>query len=209
MAPRPHRQRGQEQAVGAVPGPAGDAALDLERLVATGFLQVGPKPVVMRDKRQMLLDIADEQLSTTTIALLGLTVGCARCHDHKFDPIPTEDYYSLAGIFTSTHVMHDMAADSMWIEPEVPGPDGEVIRVMAVRDQPQAANLRIHLRGNYRTLGAEAPRRFLQIIAGENHSAIKTKASGRLELARWIEEEIPDYAVENPYYFVRNGDARV
>ncbi|MEE3372364.1 MAG: DUF1553 domain-containing protein [Planctomycetota bacterium] len=178
-----------EQLAGDLLPQTGDAALDLERLVATGFLQVGPKPVVMRDKRQMLLDIADEQLSTTTIALLGLTVGCARCHDHKFDPIPTEDYYSLAGIFTSTHVMHDMAADSMWIEPEVPGPDGEVIRVMAVRDQPQAANLRIHLRGNYRTLGAEAPRRFLQIIAGENHSAIETKASGRLELARWIADE--------------------
>lgn len=178
-----------EQLAGDLLPQTGNAAIDLQRLVATGFLQVGPKPVVMRDKRQMLLDIADEQLSTTTIALLGLTVGCARCHDHKFDPIPTEDYYSLAGIFMSTHVMHDMAADSMWIEPEVAGPDGEVIRVMAVRDQPQAANLRIHLRGNYRTLGAEAPRRFLQIIAGENHQAIETKASGRLELARWIADK--------------------
>lgn len=178
-----------EQLAGDLLPSTGDAAIDLERMVATGFLQVGPKPVVMRDKRQMLLDIADEQLSTTTIALLGLTVGCARCHDHKFDPIPTEDYYSLAGIFMSTHVMHDMAADSMWIEPEVAGSGGEVIRVMAVRDQPQPANLRIHLRGNYQTLGAEAPRRFLQIIAGENHPAIETKASGRLELARWIADK--------------------
>ena len=175
-----------EQLAGDLLPQTGDVAIDLQQLVATGFLQVGPKPVVMRDKRQMLLDIADEQLSTTSIAFLGLTVGCARCHDHKFDPIPTKDYYSLAGIFMSTHVMHDMAADSMWIEPEVPGPDGQVIRVMAVQDQPTAANLRIHLRGNYRTLGDEAPRRFLQIVAGDNHRAIETTGSGRLELARWI-----------------------
>lgn len=175
-----------EQLAGDLLPKTGDVAVDMRRLIATGFLQVGPKPVVMRDKQQMLLDIADEQLSTTGVAFLGLSLGCARCHSHKFDPIPIDDYYSLAGIFTSTHVMLDDAADSMWIEPEVAGPNGDVVRVMAVADFPEAKNLRVHLRGNYRTLGDEVPRRFLQIVAGEDHAAIETAGSGRLELARWI-----------------------
>ena len=73
-----------------------------ENLIATGFLAIGPKGLNERSPRQFALDLADEQIDTTTQAILGLTVSCARCHDHKFDPIPTADYYSLAGIFLST-----------------------------------------------------------------------------------------------------------
>ena len=73
-----------------------------ENLIATGFLAIGPKNLNERDPRQFALDLADEQIDTTTQAILGLTVSCARCHDHKFDPIPTTDYYSLAGIFLNT-----------------------------------------------------------------------------------------------------------
>ncbi|MCH2129165.1 MAG: DUF1553 domain-containing protein [Pirellulaceae bacterium] len=175
-----------EQLAGDLLPKTNDVALDYEQLVATGFLQVGPKPVVMRDKRQMLLDIADEQLHTSGVAFLGLTIGCARCHDHKFDPIPTKDYYSLAGIFASTRVMRDHVADSMWIETEVPGPDGQPAKLMTVRDFPNPRDLRIHHRGSYRTLGGIAPRRFLQVIAGVDHQPIQAEGSGRLELAQWI-----------------------
>ena len=73
-----------------------------ENLIATGFLAIGPKGLNERSPRQFALDLADEQIDTTTQAILGLTVSCARCHDHKSDPIPTSDYYSLAGIFLST-----------------------------------------------------------------------------------------------------------
>jgi len=175
-----------EQLAGDLLPQTDNPASDYNRIVATGFLQVGTKPVVMRDKRQMLLDIADEQLSTTGIAFMGLTLGCARCHDHKFDPIPTADYYAMAGIFTSTHVMADNNPDSMWLEYKVPDADGEPVKVMAVRDLATPANLQVHERGNYRTLGVEAPRRFLSVIAGENHTPIDTAGSGRFELARWI-----------------------
>src|SRR5438552_10478853 len=48
------------------------------------------------------MDLVDEQIDATTTAFMGITVACARCHDHKFDPIPTKDYYALAGIFRST-----------------------------------------------------------------------------------------------------------
>ena len=71
-------------------------------IVATGFLAIGPKPLAQQDRLQMIYDVVDEQIDTTTKAFLGLTVACARCHDHKFDPIPTTDYYGLASIFAST-----------------------------------------------------------------------------------------------------------
>jgi hypothetical protein len=73
--------------------------------IASGFLVVGPKVLLGNDERKQRMEVADEQLDTIGRAILGQTLGCARCHDHKFDPIPTADYYALAGIFTSTNVM--------------------------------------------------------------------------------------------------------
>lgn len=71
-------------------------------LTATGFLALGVKDVNQRFKVRFIMDNVDEQIDTVSRSVLGLTVSCARCHDHKFDPIPVTDYYSLAGIFTST-----------------------------------------------------------------------------------------------------------
>src|ERR1041385_78559 len=64
----------------------------------------------------MEMDIIDEQLDTFGRAVLGLTLGCARCHDHKFDPVSTEDYYGLAGIFKSTKLMTIMKKPRMGFE---------------------------------------------------------------------------------------------
>jgi cytochrome c553 len=76
---------------------------DRDRLVtATGFLALGPKDVNQRFKVRFEMDNVDEQIDAVTRGFLALTVTCARCHDHKFDPVPTADYYALAGIFTST-----------------------------------------------------------------------------------------------------------
>jgi len=73
-----------------------------ELLTATGFLALGVKDVNQRFKVRFVMDNIDEQIDTVSRAFLGLTASCARCHDHKFDPIPTNDYYALAGIFQST-----------------------------------------------------------------------------------------------------------
>jgi len=73
--------------------------------VSAGFLVVGPKVLLGNDDNERRMDVADEQLDTIGRTVLGQTLGCARCHDHKFDPIPTADYYALAGIMTSTQVM--------------------------------------------------------------------------------------------------------
>ncbi len=73
-----------------------------KNLIATSFLALGTKSLNQRNPRQHLMDVVDEQIDTMSQAVLGLTVSCARCHDHKYDPIPTTDYYALAGIFMST-----------------------------------------------------------------------------------------------------------
>jgi cytochrome c553 len=76
---------------------------DRDRLLtATGLLAIGVKDVNQRFEARFQMDNVDDQIDTVTRSTMALTVSCARCHDHKFDPIPTTDYYSLAGIFTST-----------------------------------------------------------------------------------------------------------
>ena len=70
--------------------------------VATGFLALGPKPLAQQDRVKMIYDVVDEQIDVTSKAFLGLTLACARCHDHKFDTLLSRDYYALAGIFASS-----------------------------------------------------------------------------------------------------------
>jgi hypothetical protein len=100
-----------------------DAAENPDRLTGTGFLSLGPKLLAEPDKQKMKMDIADEQLDTLGKAVLGLTISCARCHDHKFDPIPQRDYYSLLSIFTSTRTMKNLATVAQ--ASERPLPTGE------------------------------------------------------------------------------------
>jgi hypothetical protein len=75
--------------------------------IAAGFLVVGPKVLLINEEQRMQqrMDVADELIDTIGKSILGQTLGCARCHDHKFDPIPTSDYYALAGILASTQVL--------------------------------------------------------------------------------------------------------
>ena len=85
---------------------AGDefAPGDSLAMTATGFLGAGvfPTQITANEVERTRYDAMDDMLSTTASAFLGLTVGCARCHDHKFDPIPTQDYYRLLTTFTTT-----------------------------------------------------------------------------------------------------------
>ena len=74
-----------------------------EQLTGTGFLALGPHNYELQDKELLRMEVVDEQLSAVGKAFMGLTMDCARCHDHPFDPIPIQDYYSIAGIFRSTN----------------------------------------------------------------------------------------------------------
>ncbi|HEY2573336.1 MAG TPA: PSD1 and planctomycete cytochrome C domain-containing protein [Verrucomicrobiaceae bacterium] len=98
--------------------PAGSEAERLENLTATGFLALGAKVLAEPDVRKMRMDVIDEQIDVTGKAFLGMTFGCCRCHDHKFDPVPTADYYALAAIFHSTKSLGDdkTGAIKYWYE---------------------------------------------------------------------------------------------
>ena len=102
--------------------PAVDDAARQRLLIATGFLSLGPKVLAEVDETKMQMDIIDEQIDTVGRAILGLTLGCARCHDHKFDPIETADYYGLAGIFKSTRTMEHFKKVAKWHENPIPSP---------------------------------------------------------------------------------------
>ena len=110
--------------------PASDPKKRAELTIATGFLAVGPKELDEKIPRQFDLDLADEQLDATSEAFIGLTVSCARCHDHKFDPIFQSDYYAMAGIFLSTNTdygtvsgpQNEEGSDLIEISPEANEP---------------------------------------------------------------------------------------
>ena len=112
------------------PSPPVASNAEFDFIIATGFLSLGPKMLAEDDPVKMEMDIIDEQVDTIGRTFLGLTLGCARCHDHKFDPIRMEDYYSLAGIFKSTHTMDNFKVVARWHERPL-GTTGEIDRQQA------------------------------------------------------------------------------
>ena len=122
-ADKPFDQFVQEQIAGDLLPPTHDPAVAADRATALGYLAVGPKLLAEPDKQKMLLDIADEQLDAVGRGLMGLTFGCARCHDHKFDPLPTRDYYSLLAVFTSTRTMQSLKTTAKVFERPAAKPD--------------------------------------------------------------------------------------
>lgn len=87
--------------------------------IATGFLALGSKPAKAMNVN-FDMDVVADQIGVVSSGVMGLSVGCARCHDHKHDPIPTRDYYALAGIFTSTTTMWGLAANENLTAPATP-----------------------------------------------------------------------------------------
>ncbi len=121
---------------------AADSLEERQRnLVATTYLSLGNTNLEEQDKRQLRMDVVDEQLDAIGKGFLAQTIGCARCHDHKFDPIPTRDYYALAGILASTKTL-EHANVSKWLEfplPQEPAREAVLQQhenaVAAVRDK--------------------------------------------------------------------------
>ncbi|HAV61360.1 MAG TPA: hypothetical protein DCY13_03240, partial [Verrucomicrobiales bacterium] len=79
---KPYDQFIREQLAGDLLPPTGDPAADWDQIIATGFLALGPKMLAEQDKDKLLIDVVDEQIDVVTKTFLGLTVSCARCHDH-------------------------------------------------------------------------------------------------------------------------------
>ena len=124
----------QEQIAGDLMPADEDPESARRRIIATGFLVIGTKILAEPDPRKMELDIIDEQIDTIGKAFMGLSIGCARCHDHKFDPISTKSYYSMAGIFKSTYTMEHYNIVADWHEREV-GTATEMAALKNARDE--------------------------------------------------------------------------
>ncbi|MFT7644355.1 MAG: hypothetical protein ACI9G1_006122, partial [Pirellulaceae bacterium] len=99
--------------------PADSAEQRNRQLTATGFLAIGAKPAAAMNNN-FAMDIVDDQINVVSTTVMGLSVACARCHDHKHDPIPTRDYYAMAGIFTSTEALYGLAANEKLTAPPTP-----------------------------------------------------------------------------------------
>jgi hypothetical protein len=143
---------------------------DRRHLAALGFLTVG------RRFSGNIEEIINDRIDVVTRGLLGLSVSCARCHDHKYDPIPTTDFYALRGVFNST------------VEPaELPliGPADSEARAMTVMDAEMPEDSPVFIKGDANTTGPLVPRRFLTALSGGEPQPF-TQGSGRLELARAI-----------------------
>ncbi len=98
----PYNQFVKEQLAGDILAADPNSGVGYRGIVATGFLALGKKALAQKDLPLKRYDVVDDQIEVTSKAFLGLTVNCARCHDHKFDPIATRDYYQFAAIFAST-----------------------------------------------------------------------------------------------------------
>ena len=95
----------RHQVAGDLMAPTTPGGINKEGLIATGMLALADFVPGDVDKNQMIADYVNDQIDVVSRVFLGLSVACARCHDHKFDPISTEDYYALAGIFFSTRIV--------------------------------------------------------------------------------------------------------
>jgi len=122
-ADKPYDRFLREQVAGDLL-PHQNVAQRQQQLVATSFLVLGNTNLEEQEKKQLDMDVVDEQLDVIGKAFLGQTIGCARCHDHKFDPIPTRDYYALAGILKSSKTLEHSNV-SKWLEFPLPLPPGE------------------------------------------------------------------------------------
>ena len=149
---RPFDQFMQEQIAGDLMKASSDD--DRRRqIVATAFLAMGNSNLEEQDKKQLVMDVVDEQVDTIGRAFLGQTLGCARCHDHKFDPIPAADYYALAGIMKSTQALEHSNV-SKWLEISLPMDPAR--EAEARRHDAAVALLQNRLRSAKETLAAAA-----------------------------------------------------
>lgn len=224
-----------------LPPPRGEA-IYADGLIATGVMAMGNYDDQESNKEKLYAEVIDDQIDLVGRQFLGLTISCARCHDHKFDPISNADYYALGGIFLSSQVLESKSrigahrlklqldnaeqqsqhnehlalikaveeeikaakgdAEPTQLEElqkrletlrrETPALRGETIGIAEGPHQMGRHNtigdMPIYIRGNPFSLGEKVPRRFPQILAGENQTPIcdRTSQSGRLELAKWI-----------------------
>jgi hypothetical protein len=182
---KPYDQFIREQIAGDLL-PAADSKHKDELLTATGLLALTSKPRAQNNP-DYKFDLLADQIDVTSRAVLGLSVMCARCHDHKFDPISQKEYYALAGIFESTQMLFGAGGGKGAKGAGGGGyhslsTGGEAMGVCEGRPTDTA----VCIRGDSTRRGETPPRGFLTIATIGEPPAINRSQSGRLELAQWL-----------------------
>jgi hypothetical protein len=158
------------------------AGTDRDDLAALGFLGLGHK-YYSRGSLAVQADEWEDRVDTVTRAMLGLTVACARCHDHKFEPVTARDYHALAGVFASTRLVN--------LRPDGKPEDGKTEAAkmdpgtLHIVEDAEVKNLNVFIRGDVNQKGPEVPRGFLRVLS-EGETATFSEGSGRRELAEAI-----------------------
>ncbi len=177
---RPYDQFLIEQIAGdLVDGPESSR---IERLEALGFLACGP--VYYGDAKK--LDQYDDRIDTICRGFLGLTVACARCHDHKYDPIPTADYYALQGVLASTEYLEVPAAPREQVE--------AYDRAMAAIDAKEkaiTAAVRAEAKKQGKTVAGGQLKAFERMLTGEAKRSIQAMRSEVNEMKKKAPAKYP------------------
>lgn len=148
--------------------PAATPVEQRRQKTATAFLALGPTNYEEQDKQQLRFDVIDEQIETIGKAFMGQTIGCARCHDHKFDPIPQRDYYAMAGILASTRTLLSYTDNvARWISAPLPA-DTRQEAILQEHEQ-KVASLETQIKDAKATL-AEASKSLSQEIERGGHA---------------------------------------
>ena len=171
-------------------------------LAALGFIGLGPK-YYDRGQLFVMAEEWEDRVDVVGRGLLGLTIACARCHDHKYDPIPTQDYYGLAGVFASTQMYNkplftpdgsdqdktpspssEQTAKETAKPKSETKPNGEAknpAEAMHIVREDKPRDLNVFVRGDVNHKGDLVPRRFPSVLTTESLPFLE--GSGRRELA--------------------------
>ena len=198
-ADKPWDEFVRQQLAGDLPD-AGSPVKRTEGLIATGYLALSHVLAATRDPETLKLDTIDEQMDVVGKTFLGISIGCARCHDHRLDPFPTRDYYALAGVFRSTDSYKpsisqesltlsgaELDTANRGLAPWLRG--GRGVRIYSVKDAGNPRDEPIHLRGEVEMTSDIVPRGFPTLVSAIDPPEIPGNKSGRQQLADWLLDE--------------------
>lgn len=162
-----------------------------ERIIATGYIALSRR--FGNSKFADMNLIVDDTVDTIGKSMMGLTLGCARCHHHKFDPVTTDDYYGLYGYFENTEYPHagtehqkERSGMVALCDDDRKPSSYESAVAWAVTDKEKlVGDIKTHIGGDPRNRGKVAPRAFLSVMS-KDVPDVPADSSGRLHLANWI-----------------------
>ena len=154
----------------------------VDNTAALGFIGLGPK-YYRRNDPEVMADEWEDRVDVVMRGLQGLTVACARCHDHKYDPVSTEDYYALAGVFAGTEMFNRPLNKEA--ETSKNGHASKPEQALHVVRDGQPTDLAVMIRGDVANRGDTVPRGFIQVAFPGGRRTFQN-GSGRAELAECI-----------------------